>query len=456
MPFDHATEEEQAISEDAPRDHAGVIVTVLAGVWHHRAVSMPRGELSVGRTESASLPIDDAKTSRQHFSVTWNPSTRRWTVNDKGSVNGTVVDGVRVEGSLEVGESALVRAGGSLFLLSPDVTTKRTPPKLVNGLLLSAPLVAALDLIRHAGSKGLPLLVIGRSGSGKEHAAETYRKASSHRDGPFIVLNCAQIERSIADARLFGARRGSFSGAERETAGAIAEAHRGVLFLDEVGELDLVVQAKLLRFLESGEIHTVGDSKPRIVDVHIVCATHRNLDAMAERGEFREDLLARIGHLRAELPSLADRRDEIPLLADLFIEDPIPRNVRFYEALMMADWSARNIRGLRNAVAQAVAKATTAKAKELVPEYLGGNVKRFVSAPSLVRPPPSSVAPPAEPPPKPATPSLLSPTDIRRAQVVAAYREANGDIELTAQKVGLSTKRIYAILKEAGVRFRER
>jgi DNA-binding NtrC family response regulator len=454
MSFENSTELEQVAIEMEPPERAGVIVTVLEGKPHHRAVVVPKGELTVGRSESATLPVDDAKMSRQHFGVVWNPTTRRWTLYDKGSANGTVVDGTRVEGSLEVGETAVVRAGRSLFLLTPDAASKLTPPKVVQGLLASAPLIAALEKIKLAGAKGLPLLIIGRSGTGKEHAAEIYQQASSHRNGPFIIINCAQIERSLADARLFGARRGSFSGAERDTPGAIAEAHRGVLFLDEVAELDLVVQAKLLRFCQSGEIQVVGEPMPRKVDVHIVSATHKDLDAMVAAGTFRHDLLARLAPVRVDLPSLADRIDEIPLLADLLLPDPKPRNIRFYEALMRADWSELNIRGLGNALTTSLVNAINAD--ELVPEHIPGNVKRFVSAPSIAPAPPASVSAPP-PPPEPAkaaAPTLLSPTDMRRAKVVAEYRANGGDIEATAKAVDLSVRRVYAILTEAGVRFR--
>jgi DNA-binding NtrC family response regulator len=159
------------------------------------------------------------------------------------------------------------------------------------------------------------VLIRGETGTGKELVARALHDQSLRADMPFVAVNCGALPESLIESELFGHRRGSFTGADEHRVGLFEVANGGTLFLDEIGELPKGMQAKLLRFLESGEIRRVGENESFIVDVRVVCATHRQLDHMVDEGDFREDLMFRINTFEIHLPPLRDRVDDIPELA---------------------------------------------------------------------------------------------------------------------------------------------
>jgi two-component system NtrC family response regulator len=176
-----------------------------------------------------------------------------------------------------------------------------------------------MDLVRKLISKVAPTnstaLVLGETGTGKELVARALHDQSLRADMPFVAINCGALPESLIESELFGHRRGSFTGADEHRVGLFEVANGGTLFLDEIGELPKAMQAKLLRFLESGEIRRVGENESFIVDVRVVCATHRQLEQMVEEGDFREDLMFRINTFEIHLPALRERIDDIPQLA---------------------------------------------------------------------------------------------------------------------------------------------
>jgi DNA-binding NtrC family response regulator len=165
----------------------------------------------------------------------------------------------------------------------------------------------------------LPVLLTGETGTGKEVLARIIHKASPRASKPFLAFNCTAVPREMLDSQLFGYRRGAFTGAQEAFPGVIRAAAGGTLFFDEVGELGLDVQPKLLRFLETNEIHPLGEPHPVKVDVRIIAATNANLDRMVGEGRFREDLLYRLNVIRFRLPPLRERREEIPQLVQHFL-----------------------------------------------------------------------------------------------------------------------------------------
>lgn len=167
-----------------------------------------------------------------------------------------------------------------------------------------------------AAATDVTVLVLGESGTGKELLARAVHQESKRRDRPFVTINCAALPESLAESELFGHRKGAFTGAVGDQPGRIRAADGGTLFLDEVGELPPSIQAKLLRFLESGEIQAVGESAVHRVDVRIITATHRDLYALVSEGRFREDLYYRLNVVPLELPSLSRRTGDIRLLLD--------------------------------------------------------------------------------------------------------------------------------------------
>ena len=160
------------------------------------------------------------------------------------------------------------------------------------------------------------MLILGETGTGKELVARAVHDQSLRADKPFVAINCGALPETLIESELFGHRKGAFTGADEHRVGLFEVANGGTIFLDEIGELPKAMQAKLLRVLESGEIRRVGENKPSMVDVRVVCATHRNLPEMVAAGDFREDLMYRINTFEIHLPPLRERLDDIPALAE--------------------------------------------------------------------------------------------------------------------------------------------
>ena len=210
----------------------------------------------------------------------------------------------------------------------------------------------------------IPILITGETGTGKEVIARLIHTHSLVRSGPFIAFNCSALPKDLVESQLFGHRRGAFTGAVDAFPGVIRAAERGTLFMDEIADLDPAVQPKLLRFLESAEVHPVGESRPQHVKVRIVAATNMDIDTLVEQGRFRRDLMYRVGVAKICLPPLRERKDEIPALTSLFVNRLAQEQHRsglsvgddFIAALLMYDWPG-NIRQLLNELRRVVAMA---------------------------------------------------------------------------------------------------
>ncbi|MDD9943003.1 MAG: sigma-54 dependent transcriptional regulator [Myxococcales bacterium] len=217
------------------------------------------------------------------------------------------------------------------------------------------------DVIRRVCDTDCSVLITGQSGTGKELVARALHDASDRSKRPFVTVNCAAIPENLLESELFGHARGAFTGATAPRVGRFAAADGGTLFLDEIGELPLALQAKLLRAVQEKEITPVGESRVRRVDVRVVAATHRDLEAMVEAGEFREDLLYRVQVVPIELPSLCDRAGDIPALIEAFVARANQRRGRdivgisdeAMEALCAYGWPG-NIRQLENVIERMV------------------------------------------------------------------------------------------------------
>lgn len=176
-------------------------------------------------------------------------------------------------------------------------------------------------LVRLVAPRSATVLIEGETGTGKELVAKAVHRLSERASKPFTVLNCAAIPESLLEAELFGHTRGAFTGAVQSRTGRIEAAHGGTLFLDEIGEMPLSLQAKMLRFLESGELQKVGENEVMRVDVRVIAATHQHLEARAEAGTFRLDLFHRLAVFPVEVPALRDRMEDMPALAEFFLEE---------------------------------------------------------------------------------------------------------------------------------------
>ncbi len=221
-----------------------------------------------------------------------------------------------------------------------------------------------LDMLRQVANSEANVLLLGESGTGKELFARQLHQWSRRGDKVFIPFNCAALPRELAEAELFGHEKGAFTGAHKERPGLFREADKGTLFLDEVGELDPALQSKLLRVLQEREVRPVGGSRQVEVDVRIVTASNANLEAMVKEGTFRDDLYYRLNVITMKLPSLRERADDIPLLADFFLRKYTKKNRReidgigrgAMEALLAYNWPG-NVRELENVLERAVVLA---------------------------------------------------------------------------------------------------
>ncbi|MHC4751835.1 MAG: sigma-54 interaction domain-containing protein [Planctomycetota bacterium] len=227
-----------------------------------------------------------------------------------------------------------------------------------HGMLGKSPVMIRLfELIDNVAQTESPVMIHGESGSGKELVARAIHAVSSRRDKPFIKVNCAALNENLLESELFGHTRGAYTGAERTRIGRFEAAHEGTIFLDEVGDIPLATQVKLLRVLEEKEIERVGDNLPISVDVRILSATNKDLERLIVERLFREDLFFRINVFPLKIPDLAQRREDIPMIVQNFIErnkDKGEKNIlgitpEALERLLIYAWPG-NVRELRNAI----------------------------------------------------------------------------------------------------------
>jgi two-component system nitrogen regulation response regulator NtrX len=212
-----------------------------------------------------------------------------------------------------------------------------------------------LEAVEKVAATDARVLIRGESGSGKELVAAMLHRCSRRRGKPFVKINCAAIPQHLIEDELFGHARGAFTDAKTPKPGLFEQAHSGTLFLDEIGDMDLALQARLLRVLEDGRVRRIGETVDREVDVRVLAATHRDLEALAASGAFREDLWFRLAAVPLDVPPLRDRRDDVPLLFTVFLSQFCRRNGRVpmsvdadvFERLRTYAWPG-NVRELRN------------------------------------------------------------------------------------------------------------
>lgn len=225
------------------------------------------------------------------------------------------VDGA--EEALSAVEAAIREAGPVATMSGADAPKDRSKYSAIIGD--SPAMLSVLGLLDRVAASDLAVLIQGESGTGKELIAKAIHDNSNRSDKPFITENCAAIPETLQESELFGYKRGAFTGADRDRKGLFQMADKGTLFLDEVGDMSLNMQKKLLRALQDGEIRPVGATKSVYVDVRVVSASNRILKEMADRGEFREDLYYRLNGVTLELPPLRDRAEDVPKLAEHFV-----------------------------------------------------------------------------------------------------------------------------------------
>jgi DNA-binding NtrC family response regulator len=302
-------------------------------------------------------------------------------------------------------------------------------------------------MLARVSPSDVTVLIEGESGTGKEIAARSIHAASARASKPYVVFDCASIPRELAESELFGHKRGSFSGAIDDRLGAFQQADGGTICLDEIGELPLDLQPKLLRALETGEVKRVGDDHARKIDVRVIAATNRDLGAEANRGSFRSDLYYRLEVMKVRMPPLRHRPEDIPGLVEVLLEGKIAEgdsiqgeNVR---RLIAYSWPG-NVRELRNALMRAVALAQRPGAKPRFAELVF-NFGAAVEEPATIGISFPGVASPM--PFKEAKAELVA--RFERAYVEALLARHRGNVRQAALAAELSRKHLYDLIHRA-------
>lgn len=302
----------------------------------------------------------------------------------------------------------------------------------------SAPIRQVFRLIERVGPTNTPVLIEGESGTGKELVARALQQHSSRADKPFVTINCAALPDQLVESELFGHERGAFTGAVAAKSGLFEVADGGTLFIDEVGELPLALQPKLLRVLEDGSLRRVGSHQERHVDVRILAATNRNLQQEVAAGRFREDLYYRINVMSVLLPPLRARTGDIPQLIEHFLGSGWKIEPDAEKAISSYSWPG-NVRQLSNVLQRAMILADD---RIITIDDLPAEV--------VTAAPPSAVADS-----KTNTPSDLDSgerlDDLQRAHIVSVLQREHGNKARTARVLGIHRRKLYRLLERYGI-----
>ena len=315
--------------------------------------------------------------------------------------------------------------------------------ELKNIIGRSRPMKELIDMLAMVAPSEATVLITGESGTGKELVAKSIHHNSSRKGHPLVVVNCAALTETLLESELFGHEKGAFTGADKRREGLFMKANRGTIFLDEIGETSATMQAKLLRVIQEREIQRVGGDETLNVDVRILAATNRNLEEDVKEGKFREDLYYRLNVVTLNVPPLRDRQDDIPLLAQHFLEkyaEKNRKNVKGFSPLVMDmlikyGWPG-NVRELENTIERAVILLTG----DLITEKdLPSNIIEPYSEKSdwVEKPKPVVANRPLE--------------DIEKEAILATLEATGGNKSETARRLKINRKTLHKKLKDYGV-----
>jgi DNA-binding NtrC family response regulator len=317
----------------------------------------------------------------------------------------------------------------------------------------SAKIQEVLRMVSRLKDTRTPVLIFGESGTGKELVARAMHYRGAFASRPFVAVDCGSLVPTLIESELFGYERGAFTGALKSKVGLFQSANGGTVFLDEIGELPLELQAKLLRVLQEKEVRPVGSNQRVKVDVRIMAATNRDLEAAYKVGAFRKDLYFRLNVVTVHVPGLRERRSDIPMLVQWFLERYAPgTDLRVSNAAMKAliqyDWPG-NVRELENCVERAVAlgDGQLIDLGDLPPAI--ANVSNVQGLPAML--PSDGVAAGAEAAARPGALSSTDLEDIERATIRRVFEQVNGDKALAGRMLGISRATLYRKLKRYNI-----
>jgi DNA-binding NtrC family response regulator len=436
---------------------------LVIGESLHTAHRLPRsGDVSLGRSESADVQVPDPLMSRVHAILHIGPQLA---ISDLGSSNGTIVRGSRIPANerVPIAMGDTIEVGSTVVIVQPEFARGAAtesdridaPDRTFNGA--DDPMDRVYKLAKRIASSNINVLLLGETGVGKEVMARTIHGYSPRASKPFLGLNCASLSETLFESELFGYEKGAFTGAQQSKPGLIETADGGTVFLDELGEMPLSTQAKLLRVIEERQVMRVGSLRAREVDIRFVAATNQNLEKEIDLGHFREDLYYRLNGISLVIPPLRERMGEIQGLARTFIADackqagfntPPVLSRDSIEWMMRHTWPG-NIRELRNAVNRAVLLATGGV---IQPEHMRSEAyapRTGRGSGRVGEPPPRSTDPTPTPIAVPAAP--LDPDEEERQRIMAALAACGGNQTRAAKVLGIARRTLTSKLGKLGL-----
>ncbi len=427
---------------DIAQPQITLIVESEAGSPVSRTLVCQGDVCRIGTHPSNDLTLEDSAVSRFHCRLVLD--THGWRVEDSGSLNGTHLQGLRIH-DVSLPSEAVLSVGQSLVRIrTTDAPAKTLVPMMPSfGALTGTgkPMRKLFALLEKVAASDINVFIHGESGVGKELVAAEIVQRGVRADKPFVVVDCGAISPTLVESELFGHVRGAFTGADRDRVGAFEAADGGTVFLDEIGELPLAVQPKLLRALEQREVRRVGETHARKVNVRVLSATNRELEREVNKGSFRGDLYFRLAVIGVRVPSLRERIEDLPHLIRAFLsaanasenEHLFPTDI--IEELAKHEWPG-NVRELRNYVERSIVLQTA----------------RLPTAPSSMVPPALSSEPPRSDavdvriPFKVAKDALID--TFERAYVRAVIDACGGNMTKAARMAGIDRMYLHRIVQK--------
>ncbi len=432
-------------------------LTVVEGADRGIQVKLSGVRLAIGTANSGDLVLSDQTVSRRHCEILVR--NEQYLLRDLGSTNGTLLNGTPVvEAYLTPG--SVIQVGATQVLFEPTKKWERVaePASDRFGDMFGAsrPMREVFGMLGRIASTDLSCLIMGETGTGKELAARALHSHGSRADKAFVVVDCGAMSATLTESELFGHEKGAFTGADRMRPGAFELADGGTIFLDEVGELPIHLQPKLLRALERREVKRLGASRPVDVDVRVIAATHRNLGGMIDSKDFREDLYYRLAEVVIALPPLRERREDIALIAERMLRSLTPTgkpalslSAEAIHELKGRPWLG-NVRELRNTIKRAAALAQSAS---IDTHSLGARQVRGSTLTGMLPSPAASYAGDDAPPTLNEALPIKEARELWVAHMEKAYlkqviQRFSGDLDAAAAHAGVHRKSLERLLRQ--------
>ena len=431
------------------------VIRCVSGPEAGASWTMERDVIHIGSNKTADIVLTDPTVSRRHAEI--RRGRDGVLLRDLGSMNGTFVGQVRAK-EVYLGTDTLFRVGRTELSFTPADEVIDVEPSQAdhfeNLVGNSVAMREVFGLLERVAPTDLTVLITGETGTGKELASRAVHTRSKRGDGPLVVFDCGAAPENLIESELFGHNRGAFTGAIEARPGVFEMAHGGTIFLDEIGELPLELQPKLLRVLEQREVRRVGANKTKPIDVRVVAATNRNLREEVDRGRFREDLYYRLAVVEMGMPPLRDRTEDLPMLALQLLErSPHNGAVKTIDPAVLEVFAAYhwpgNVRELSNVIERALpfSDGTTISLSALPESMRPSRAGAATPDPSPTVPPSQSAE--ATLPFKDAKDQLIN--AFERQYLVDLLDRYDGNVSKAARAADMDRKSITRLMKKHNI-----